>query len=130
MLGAWAAELRAGTRAASRIPRRQELAEAERAGAPLFAVNVSVGLALPGVARQVARDLLHALPPGTGSVAGARSVAEAREMRAAGADAVLVRREALEDLFMAHHGFDPAEALAARLKEYRDALAEPVVDQQ
>ena len=43
--------------------------------------------------------------------------------QAAGADAVLVRREALEDVFMAHMGMDPTQAVKDVMRELRYALS-------
>ena len=44
-------------------------------------------------------------------------------MRAAGADAVLVRREALEDILVAHIGADPSAAVRDTVGELRYALS-------
>ena len=43
--------------------------------------------------------------------------------QAAGADAVIVRREAFEDILMAHRGFDPTEAITDLVRELRYALS-------
>eukprot|EP00242_Pyramimonas_sp_CCMP2087_P012733 CAMPEP_0198199210 /NCGR_PEP_ID=MMETSP1445-20131203/2533_1 /TAXON_ID=36898 /ORGANISM="Pyramimonas sp., Strain CCMP2087" /LENGTH=282 /DNA_ID=CAMNT_0043868979 /DNA_START=195 /DNA_END=1043 /DNA_ORIENTATION=+ len=83
------------------IVNEKELYAAEAFGVRLFAINVSVGLALgavPGIRESVASSLVQNLPFGAGSIVGVRSENEARTIRAAGADAILLKREAFEGL--------------------------------
>ena len=77
------------------IVNERELTEVEEIGVQLFAINVSVGLALqiPGVRESVACSLVQKLPFGAGSIVGVRSMGEARQVRAAGADAIMVKKE-------------------------------------
>jgi hypothetical protein len=77
------------------IVNERELTEVEAIGVQLFAINVSVGLALqiPGVRESVACSLVQKLPFGAGSIVGVRSMGEARQVRAAGADAIMVKKE-------------------------------------
>ncbi|GAQ80661.1 indole-3-glycerol phosphate synthase-like [Klebsormidium nitens] len=67
-------------------------------GATLFGVNISVGLSvsIPGFRQDVAKSLVQQLPFGAASVVGVSSVDEARIMRAAGTDAIWLKREALQ----------------------------------
>ena len=73
-----------------------ELQQADEAGAPWIALNVNVGInvPVPGFGSEVAAALVKEVPEGTGSFVGVRSLAEAKEMHAAGAAALLVKRDA------------------------------------
>lgn len=88
----------------------QELRAMEQFGVPFFGVNLSVGLSvrLQGFGEDVARGLLGELPFGAVAIVGARSVDEARRARAAGANALLVRRE-----LVAEHAGRERELVAA-----------------
>eukprot|EP00850_Spirogloea_muscicola_P007707 SM000039S14537 [mRNA] locus=s39:758425:759456:+ [translate_table: standard] len=65
---------------------------------PLYGVNLSLGLSLslPGFREHVATSLIQALPFGAASVVGVRDIEEARAMRLAGADVVVLRKEMLQ----------------------------------
>jgi len=83
------------------VVNEKELYAAEECGVRLFAINVSVGLALgavPGIRESIASSLVQKMPFGAGSIVGVRSESEARTVRAAGADAIILKREALEGL--------------------------------
>lgn len=69
----------------------------EKAGVPFFGINLSVGLslALPGFQKDMAKGLLNSMPFGVVTLVGARSAADARQARLAGADAVLLKRDML-----------------------------------
>jgi len=85
------------------IVNERELLAAEEFGIRLFMINVSVGLALaiPGIREDVASSLVQNLPFGAGSIVGVRNINEARAVRSVGADAVLLKREAI--VGMAEH---------------------------
>eukprot|EP00898_Chlorokybus_atmophyticus_P006051 jgi/Chlat1/6447/Chrsp45S05955 len=76
----------------------QDLEAAQNAGASLYGINLSVALSLsiPGFRHQMAVSLLEKMPFGAGSIVGVSSVEEAQQMRDARADAVVVKREALD----------------------------------
>ncbi|EFN54727.1 hypothetical protein CHLNCDRAFT_135426 [Chlorella variabilis] len=65
---------------------------------PWFGLNLSVGLSvsITGFGLQVATGLLGEMPFGAISMVGARSIEEARQARAAGADCVLVKWELVQ----------------------------------
>lgn len=72
-----------------------ELKAMEASGVPFYALNISVGLSvsIAGFGSDVAAGLLGELPFGAVSLVGVKTVDEARAARAAGADALFVRRE-------------------------------------
>ncbi|KAL2634375.1 hypothetical protein R1flu_005854 [Riccia fluitans] len=76
----------------------QELQEVEPLGAPLYGINLSVGLtlSLPGVRMDLAKGLVGEIPFGASSVVGVWSIEEATELKAEGVDAVYVRHEVLQ----------------------------------
>lgn len=76
----------------------QEVESMAARGVPCFAVNVSVGLSLsvPGIAGTVAKGVIGQLPFGCYSIAGVRTLDEAREARYAGADALLIKQECID----------------------------------
>ena len=67
------------------------------AGVPFFGINLSVGLslALPGFQTEMAKGLLNSMPFGAITLVGAKSPSDAVQARAAGADAVLLKKEML-----------------------------------
>ena len=66
-------------------------------GVPFFGINLSVGLslALPGFQTDMAKGLLNNMPQGVITLVGAKSPSDAVQARAAGADAVLLKKEML-----------------------------------
>lgn len=66
-------------------------------GVPFFGINLSVGLslALPGFQTDMAKGLLNNMPPGVITLVGAKTPSDAVQARAAGADAVLLKKEML-----------------------------------
>ena len=72
-----------------------EMKAMEASGVPFYALNISVGLSvsISGFGSDVAAGLLGELPFGAVTLVGVKSVDEARAARAAGADALFVRRE-------------------------------------
>lgn len=83
------------------------------AGVPIFGINLGVGLSVPGAADSIARvrrldvcclasarcvqGLIDKLPMGSASVVGCSTIAQAREARLAGADALLIKEACLVD---------------------------------
>lgn len=86
------------------------------AGVPMFGINIGVGLSLsvPGAAGSIARvrsetlfyvattvaawqGLIGKLPMGSASIVGCTTMAQAREARLAGADALLIKEQCLAD---------------------------------
>lgn len=76
----------------------QELQEVEPLGAPLYGINLSVGitLSLPGVRMDIAKALVGQIPFGASSLVGVWSIEEAIQLKGEGADAVYVRHEVLQ----------------------------------
>lgn len=74
-----------------------EISRLGEVGVPFFGINLSVGLslALPGFQKDMAKGLLNSMPFGVITIVGARSAADARQARFAGADAVLLKRDML-----------------------------------
>lgn len=76
---------------------KTELTRLGDAGVPFFGINLSVGLslALPGFQTDMAKGLLNNMPFGAITMVGAKSPADARKARLAGADAILLKKEML-----------------------------------
>jgi hypothetical protein len=70
---------------------------------PLHHPQVGLSVGIAGYGAAIARGLLANLPFGAISLAGARTVDEARAAREAGADALFIRRE-LVDAFAGREG--------------------------
>lgn len=70
-----------------------------RTGVVFFGINLSVGLsvAVPGFASDMAHGLLGELPFGCISIVGVRDLEGARKARASGADALLVKKEMIDE---------------------------------
>lgn len=66
-------------------------------GVPFFGINLSVGLslALPGFQTDMAKGLLNNMPQGVITLVGAKSPSDAVQARAAGADAILLKKQML-----------------------------------
>ncbi len=79
------------------VVNKTELTRLGDAGVPFFGINLSVGLslALPGFQTDMAKGLLNNMPFGTITLVGAKSPADARKARLAGADAILLKKEML-----------------------------------
>ena len=78
----------------------QDVKIAEACGAVLFGINLSVGLKLasiPGAKEQTMKSLLGSLPQGVFSVVGVKSIDEIRFAKSAGADAIFLKHDALEN---------------------------------
>eukprot|EP00746_Dinoflagellata_sp_MGD_P039338 gnl/MRDRNA2_/MRDRNA2_194873_c0_seq1.p1 gnl/MRDRNA2_/MRDRNA2_194873_c0~~gnl/MRDRNA2_/MRDRNA2_194873_c0_seq1.p1 ORF type:complete len:209 (+),score=38.31 gnl/MRDRNA2_/MRDRNA2_194873_c0_seq1:24-629(+) len=78
----------------------QDVRAAEACGAVLFGINLSVGLKLagiPGAKEQSMKGLIESLPQGAFSIVGASSVKDVRFAKSAGADAILLKYDALEN---------------------------------
>lgn len=84
-----------------------------------FLLNIRITLAVPGFRESMLKNMMDSLPAGALSIVGVRSAAEAREARALGAHAVLVKR--------ATFGEDDGEAEVERaVRDLRLALSGPV----
>ncbi|KAA6420405.1 MAG: Indole-3-glycerol phosphate synthase, partial [Trebouxia sp. A1-2] len=79
------------------VVNKTELTRLGDAGVPFFGINLSVGLslALPGFQTDMAKGLLNNMPFGAITMVGAKSPADARKARLAGADAILLKKEML-----------------------------------
>lgn len=79
------------------VVNRTELTRLGDASVPFFGINLSVGLslALPGFQSDMATGLLNNMPFGAITLVGAKSAADARRARSAGADAILLKKEML-----------------------------------
>lgn len=79
------------------VVNKTELTRLGDAGVPFFGINLSVGLslALPGFQTDMAKGLLNNMPFGAITLVGAKSCADARQARLAGADAILLKKEML-----------------------------------
>lgn len=88
---------------------------AEEAGVALYGVGLSVGLSLggiPGAREQIVRGLLAELPFGAFSLVGvSSSLAEIRQAREAGADAIVLKRSILNEGEL--RGLTPQQVLEA-----------------
>ena len=80
------------------IVNMNELRSLEKYEVPFYGMNLSVGLSvsIAGFGADVAEGLLGEFPFGVLSIAGAGSIDEARKMRQAGADALLIKRSFVE----------------------------------
>ncbi|CAL8470646.1 g10188 [Coccomyxa elongata] len=97
VLSSFAAAL--GLDAPVEVVNKLEVEAMGNVGVPFFGINLAVGLslALPGFTTDMTKGLLGALPQGASSVVGVTSIEEAVKAHAAGADAVLVKRDMLVD---------------------------------
>ncbi len=79
------------------VVNKTEVTRLGDAGVPFFGINLSVGLslALPGFQTDMAKGLLNSMPFGAITLVGAKSCADARKARLAGADAILLKKEML-----------------------------------
>eukprot|EP00775_Hariotina_reticulata_P009698 gene9698-9857_t len=70
-----------------------------RTGVVFYGINLSVGLsvAVPGFASDMAHGLLGEMPFGTISLVGVRNLEQARKARMSGADALLIKKEMIEE---------------------------------
>jgi hypothetical protein len=100
-----------------------ELEAAAAGGTPLFGVNVSLSLTLPGgpaAKAAVAAGILRALPRGAAALVGVTSVSGAAAAAAAGAAGVVVKREFYEE---AGGGGGGVEGLARLVEAVREATS-------
>jgi len=76
----------------------KEMKAMEPMGVPFYGLNLSVGLsiAIPGFGADVAAGILGELPFGAITMAGARSIDEARKAKMSGADSILVKKELVQ----------------------------------
>lgn len=72
-----------------------ELNEMEKDGVPFYGLNLSVGLSI-GFGSQIAQGLVKDLPFGAVSMIGVKSLEDAKAARLAGADSLLIKKEAFE----------------------------------
>ncbi|CAI5990831.1 unnamed protein product [Closterium sp. NIES-64] len=84
-----------GVDVAVEVVNLEELKRLEPLAIPLYGLNLSVGLAVsaPGFRQSVARSLLSSMPFGAAALVGASSVEDVRMMKAAGATAIVLKRE-------------------------------------
>jgi len=77
----------------------QEMEGLARTGVVFYGINLSVGLSVsvPGFAADMAHGLLGEMPFGTISLVGVRSLDQARKARMSGADALLIKKEMIEE---------------------------------
>lgn len=76
----------------------KELKAMEAMGVPFYGMNISVGLTvnIAGFGADVTHGLLGELPFGVASIAGVKSVEEARAAKLSGADALLIKKELVQ----------------------------------
>ncbi|CAI5489328.1 unnamed protein product, partial [Closterium sp. Naga37s-1] len=89
-----------GVDVAVEVVNLEELKRLEPLAIPLYGLNLSVGLAVsaPGFRQSVARSLLSSMPFGAAALVGASSVEDVRMMKAAGATAIVLKREVFKGM--------------------------------
>ncbi|GJP43504.1 hypothetical protein CLOM_g2956 [Closterium sp. NIES-68] len=89
-----------GVDVAVEVVNLEELKRVEALAIPIYGLNLSVGLAVsaPGFRQSVAKSLLSSMPFGAAALVGASSVEDVRMMKAAGATAIVLKREAFKGM--------------------------------
>ncbi|CAI7805498.1 unnamed protein product [Closterium sp. NIES-54] len=89
-----------GVDVAVEVVNLEELKRLEPLAIPLYGLNLSVGLAVsaPGFRQSVAKSLLSSMPFGAAALVGASSVEDVRMMKAAGATAIVLKREVFKGM--------------------------------